>query len=92
MMDDRTKVIAASQAFAAISRLVQNDTSIQEAEAVRFSAYYDEWDKTKSYSTSSWRRWGYDGTGKPVLYTSIKNVSAGGLPPDQNTQYWKKLG
>ena len=88
---DKTQLAVLEQMYDAVSVLIQR-ADLQEPDAIRLSAFYPVWDKTKAYGTNTWLRWGVNEAGKPLLWTVTKNVSAGGGAPDVTPGSYRLLG
>jgi len=79
------------QFFTAI-QLLLGRISLSDEDLPKVSGFFPEWSATEGVGNNTRRRWKTNETGKPLLYVSTKNVSAGGAPPDQNPGSWKLLG
>jgi len=74
----------------AVSILVQR-ADIAETDAAEISAFYPLW-KPVAYGNNQWVRWGLDSSDKWQLWTTTRNVAAGGTPPDVTPGSWKLIG
>ena len=90
-MDRNEQIKIAEQMFDAVCVLVQR-ADLAEADAARLSGFYPIWDKTKSYGNNTWLRYGANAAGKPLLYTTTRNVAAGGTAPDVTPGSYRLIG
>ena len=92
-MESKEKLAIMGQMFDALCLLIQTG-DLQEADAVRFSAFYPLWQPGVTYNNNTWLRYGTNVQGKPLLWSTTRgNVSSReGAEPDVTPGSYRLLG
>jgi len=87
----KEKMNILGQIFDALRVLVPA-ADLQEAQAVKLSAFYPIWSAEERYGNNNWLRWSANEDGKPLLWTTTRNIQPGGGAPDVTPGSYRLLG
>ena len=89
---NKKQIAILGQMFDAVSLLIQG-ADLQEPDAVRLSAFYKPWAPGESLGNNEWRRYGTNPDGKPLLWSTTKNINGqqNTVPPNESSGF-KLLG